>query len=147
VHQHYIQDILSILKMKQDPYEFIIKVHPREEKKIYEEMVSFKHEVIKEHEDIYTLIAQAHSCFSVFSTISLEAKHIMPNSYFLHYLNREVTGSVVDYEKLGLDTVASREMLEKVIEGKHTPIPTKDFVKYANCTYPKTIETFKKVVL
>jgi hypothetical protein len=145
-HKQYIEDILMMLQHRGQSYELIIKVHPREESDMYymiAKQTSFVR-VVKQYKDIYELISKSTFCFSVFSTISLEAKHIINHSYFINYNYRNF--SLVDYEQIGLDLVKSKEMLNEIFSGYYTPIDKKTFLRKNNCSYPYTLEKLRKVL-
>jgi len=147
VHLEYIKDIFMTLGTTANKtYEVIVKVHPRERyekyKKAFKEFDCIK--IIKQCDDVYGLVTQADFCFSVFSTISLEAKHILNHSYFINYSPN--TFSIIDYDYIGLDLVESKEMLEDIFTNLVSPVEKKVFICNNNCTYPNTVTKFQEVL-
>jgi len=145
-HRGYIEDILRVLDRREQPYEFIIKVHPREDSTVYQAIVQQYPfvRVVKQCDDVYALISSATYCFSVFSTISLEAKHIMKHSYFINYDYHDFT--LVDYDKIGLDLVKSREKIEDIFSGTVIPVDKTIFIQQNNCSYPHTLMKLEEIL-
>jgi len=144
-HKEYISDIKKIMDEQERVYEFIVKIHPREDKKMYHKLLKeFDNiEIIATCSDIYKLIAESDFCFSIFSTISLEAKHILNNSYFINYNYNSF--DIVNYNDLKLDVIKDRDTLRKVLNNNFKTISQKEFIKNANCKFPNTLESLKKV--
>jgi hypothetical protein len=145
-HKQYICDIANILKNIDHEYQLVIKIHPREESSQYRKIVGDIYPVtfISTCDDIYQLISESEFCFSVFSTISLEAKHIVANSYFINYDSPNF--EIIDYDKLDIDLIQNREMLQKILEKQYTPLSIEEFIKKNNCSFPHTIEIMEKIL-
>jgi len=145
-HIKHIQDIQDIIKSQNLEYELIVKIHPRENIQKYKTILTVNKNIklLDRDKDSYTLISEANFCFSIFSTISLEAKHIMNNSYFLNYKVDEF--DIVDYSKLNLDVIVDKKMLENVLIGNYKPIEQNKFIEINNCLFPKTITKIKELI-
>ena len=145
-HIKYIQDIQDIIKSKNLEYELIVKIHPRENIQKYKTILTVNKNIklLDRDEDSYSLISEANFCFSIFSTISLEAKHIMNNSYFLNYKVYEF--DIVDYSKLNLDVIVDKKILENVLIGNYKPIEQNKFIEINNCLFPNTITKIKELI-
>jgi len=141
-HLQYINDILEISKQLFNSFELIIKIHPRETNR-YEFIKNKNIKVIKSCDNIYELIANSDYCFSVFSTISLEAKHIIKHSYFINY-NKNF--SLIDYKKIGLDVINSKNLLLKVLKNEFNPISQENFINQFNCNFPYSIQKLKNFI-
>jgi len=141
----YIDEILSVMNQQQYLY---IKVHPRDDIQKYQKYTTNEKCKILTHKDIdnYVLICRSNMCFSIFSTLSFEAKHIQEKSYLINYFSEENL-TVVDYEKLAdfIDIVKNRQTLSKVIAGKYPTITKSKFIKQFNTKFPRTVEHFKSV--
>ena len=146
IHFEYIEDIVNILETQKVDYELIVKTHPRENIEKYKVIEEIGENIIliDSCEDIYSLISQANFCFSIFSTISLEAKHIITNSYFINY--RVVEFDIVDYRKLNLDVVTNKKMLTDVLSLNYTATDKEEFIKNNNCTFPNTLNKMKELI-
>ena len=140
-HAQYINDIRTLMSLQNKKFHIIIKVHPREDRTTYQEYFQ-EDEVIGKCQDIYSYIHKATFCFSIFSTISLEAKHIIKNSYFINYHHTDFT--LVSYDKLGLDLVTNRGQLAQVIEGAFKTIDQNQFIKKINSNYPHSCHSLKE---
>jgi hypothetical protein len=145
-HKCYIEDILMVLDRREKPYMLIIKVHPRENSTVYQAIVQQYPfvRVVKQCDDVYELISSATYCFSIFSTVSLEAKHIMDHSYFINYDYHDF--SLVDYDKIGLDLVKNREMIEDIFNGTAIPVDKTRFIRHNNCSYPHTLMKLEEIL-
>jgi hypothetical protein len=145
-HLKYIHDIINIVKIKTLEYQIFVKIHPKECLDTYKPITEIDKniELISVCDDVYSLISEADFCFSIFSTVTLESKHIMNNSYFINY--DEPKFHLIDYAKLNVDVVKNKEMLEDILLLKHLSIKTKDFIQHNNCTYPDTIENMKELI-
>ncbi len=141
-HLSYINDIAQIIDKLGLTYELIIKVHPRENTQSYKEL-SRRHRVVDGHDDIYALIAEADYCFSIFSTVSLEAKHILNNSFFINY--RKEDFEHINYNDLGLDLIGNKNDLYRLFKGEFLPVSQEIFISKGNCSYPYTAEKLRKV--
>lgn len=144
VHKQYVRDIIDTMNKHKIEGKVIVKVHPREEKSKYQEFLNFfdNIEILDKTYDNYMLISQANFCFSIFSTVSIEAKHIINNSYFINYENT----NIVDYKDLGLDVIKNKEMLNDVFYNKYTPISQNDFIKNNNCQFPNSIKVLHNII-
>ena len=146
LHLSYMEDILSVLNGRKKPYELIIKVHPRENGTLYYAFAK-KHTFVRtleEDDDIYELISNASYCFSIFSTISIEAKHILTHSYFINYQHQDF--SLVDYDKIGLDLIRDKGMIQRIFDGDFTPVDQTKFIKKNNVCYPHTLAKLGEVL-
>jgi hypothetical protein len=146
VHSEYILDIVNILKIQKLNYELIVKTHPRENIQSYQSILEIDKniELIDSCEDVYFLISEANFCFSIFSTISLEAKHIIKNSYFINYQVDEF--DILDYDKLDLDVVTDKNSLEDVLLSKHIATDKERFIEKNNCMFPNTVNKMKEFI-
>ena len=142
----YIHDIDKILAKLYSKYVLRIKVHPREniDKYKIELEQNKKISIIDNTVNNYELISQANFCFSVFSTISLEAKHIMENSYFINYNYQNF--DIVDYNSIGLDLIDGIDTLETVLNKKNIPISKDNFIEKNNCSYPYSSKNLFELV-
>jgi hypothetical protein len=132
----YINEILSILDGDDVLY---IKVHPRDDPARFSAYADDPRcEVIRHgHVDNYELISGVQYCFSVNSVLSVEAKHILENSFFINYdISR--AGEVFDYDLAGdyLDIVTSREQLASVLGGEFRAKDKSLCYKGFNVSYP-----------
>ncbi len=142
-HKKYIVDIENSLKELGIKHEMVIKIHPREDSVRYKKLLK-DFCVIGECHDVYALIEGVDYCFSIFSTISLEAKHIMKNSFFINYDSNNF--DIVDYDALKLDLIRDKKMLKGVFKGEFEVISKDKFIQYANCQYPNSIENLKRLM-
>ncbi len=142
-HARYIKDISEIMSTLGLPFQLKIKVHPKENQELYKKHF-INHAIVEEYINLYELIASSNFCFSIFSTVSLEAKHLIQNSYFINY--NYSSFNLLDYNALKLDLIKNKEMLFDVLTHKYTPISQELFIKQNNLMYPqstkKIIENF-----
>lgn len=145
-HIQYVNDIAEALEQLGDRYIIHIKVHPREDIYEYEKLYSSKKhvKVLFGTEDIYELISKSNFCFSIFSTISIEAKHLIENSFFINYDYQEF--QILDYDKLKLDVVKTKEDLRDIFSGRYQVISSSEFIKDNNCSYPYTLKKFQEII-
>lgn len=145
VHKQYIRDIIETMHKNQIKGKVIIKVHPREKSSKYQELLNFfdNIEIVDKTYDNYILISKANICFSIFSTVSIEAKHITNNSYFINY----ETTNLVDYNELGLDVITDKDMLNDIFSNKYIPIAQDDFIKNNNCQFPNSIKILHNIMI
>ncbi len=143
-HRQYISDILNTLDELEISYVIRVKIHPKESKEVYKELLNEfnKIVIIDACDDIFSLIAESDYCFSIFSTISLEAKHIINNSFFINYNAGEFR--IVNYEELHIDLIESKEKLLDLFKGPFLPSSQEKFIKNMNCKYPNSMETLKE---
>lgn len=136
---YYINEILEVLPSL---YTLIIKIHPLDSIE--------KYSIFKQHPNIeivwgpidnYALIAEAILCLSICSTLTLEAKHICENSFFINYEPDSLKG-FINYDDFNLliNTLISREMLSKAIYEELEKTKTEDFLKGFNVSYPHTVK-------
>jgi len=146
IHFEYIKDIVNILKIQKLDYELIVKTHSRETIQKYKAIseIDMNIELIDSCEDIYALISKADFCFSIFSTISLEAKHIINNAYFINYEAGD--SDILDYAKLNLDVVTNKNSLESVLLSNHISMDREKFIEQNNCTFPNTINHMRELI-
>ncbi len=146
IHRRYILDINAVLAALNEPYQIVVKVHPREKKEPYINLyeISEHIQVLAQCDDVYALIGQSDYCFSVFSTVSLEAKHIVEHSYFINYAQQKF--DLVDYDSIGLDVVSDYQMLTAVFDGRYSPVDKSSFIQSNNCAYPETIRKLKGIL-
>jgi hypothetical protein len=141
-HIKHIKDISAVMDELNIEYSLIIKTHPRENSKPYKKLFS-ECEVVDICSDLYALISQADYCFSIFSTVSLEAKHIVKNSFFINYNTENFDR--IDYNGLQLDVIKNKEELYNVFTGEFVPISQDEFIQAANCSYPHSTERLRKL--
>ena len=141
-HLSYIDDIAQTINKLGLSYELIVKIHPRENTQSYKEL-SVRYRVVDRHDDIYALIAEADYCFSIFSTVSLEAKHILNNSFFINY--RKEDFGYINYNDLGLDLIGNNDDLLRLFKRDLLPVSQDIFISRGNCSYPYTAEKLRKV--
>lgn len=143
-HKQYISDIVDIMDSLELEYILTIKTHPREKITDYKEFrnISNNIEIIDISNNIYTLISKANFCFSVFSTISIEAKHIVDNSYFINYNSEHF--EIVNYDKIKLDLIKNKNILNDVLRKQYTPIIREIFLENNNGTFPNTNITLER---
>jgi len=146
IHFEYIKDIINILKIQKLDYGLIVKTHPRENIQSYKGILGIddKIKLIDSCEDIYSLMSEVDFCFSIFSTISLEAKHIVNDSYFINYRAGEF--DIIDYNKLNLDVITDKKMLQDVLLMTYKTIDKEKFIKKNNCAFPNTVNKMKELI-
>jgi len=145
-HMQYIEDIVKILESIGESYILSVKVHPREEISKYEKVLNISPyiELIDKCDDIYELISSAKYCFSIFSTISIEAKHIIKDSYFINYYTKD--SPLVDYIEIGLDIVENKEQLKNILSGTFSAVDQNIFIENNNCRYPNTLNRLQEIL-
>lgn len=126
-----------------------IKVHPYDDISRYDKYLKHPKVNVLHSQDIDNaiLIASSTICMSILSTMSLEAKYICPNSYFINF-DIEQSPYSYDYKCFNefFDTIDSPKMLTQVLRGEYTPIEIETFRKNVNMTYPNTFDVFKKFI-
>ncbi len=137
----YIQEIID--SMPED-HHLWIKVHPFENPRRYEYLKSNRVKIIPHGtEDVFHLIKRASFCFSVYSALSYEAKHICSTSFLINYYPEKLIQE--DYKELSnfIDHIANRRTLEAVLMGKIQPISKQEFINRFNPFYPKSSHALK----
>lgn len=130
-HKRYIDDLACYATH----YKLIIKVHPREEISLYAPFATSNIEVIGQEIDSYTLLAQGSMFFSIFSTVSLEAKHLCEYSFFIHY-TASAHPSPIEYDTIGIDVIRDSSMLLSLFSDQFHPTSKENFITHNNYTYP-----------
>jgi len=139
----YIDEILRILP---ENGTINVKIHPYDRYERYEKYINIPQVNLLKSTDIDNalLISQSTICLSIFSTMSLEAKYICNNSYFINY-DMNSSPFSFDYSIFNsfFDTIDTPHKLKEVINGKYIPATIELFHKNVNMTYPNTFEIFK----
>lgn len=136
----YIRDIARFAKDRG----LIVKVHPRDDTRRYEDLRSERIVLGAAGSDSYRLLESGAMFFSVFSTISLEAKHLSPYAFFINY-DKDGHRYPVDYERLGLDLIDSEAALEALFQGRLEVSSSESFIARFNPAYPHTVEMMLEV--
>jgi len=139
-HKRYIQDIAHYAA----DFKIIVKVHPHESINTYLSLASDTIKVLDSKYDSYLLLQTGNIFFSVFSTISLEAKHITPDSFFINY-RKSAHSYPIDYDLLGLDIIESKEQLEALFQKRIQPVSINTFTDHINRTYPNTLRRMREL--
>lgn len=142
---YYINEILEVLPAS---YSLIIKVHPLDNMERYLTFRQYQNvEIIFGQIDNYALIAESSLCLSICSTLTLEAKHICENSFFINYDPDSLKGFINydDFHSL-IDTLTSREMLYKAINEDFKISKKEDFIKAFNFSYPHTVKRLLSLI-
>ncbi len=134
-HQRYIDD----LSRYATNYKIIIKVHPREDISHYIPFASQHICVIGKETDSYELLRQGDMFFSIFSTISLEAKHLCEYSFFINYTLSEYS-SPINYDQIGLDVITDSSTLSALFNRQLHPMSKETFIAHNNFNYPNSVE-------
>lgn len=130
----YIAKILDYLPAG---YRLYIKPHPSEEFSRYEEFAKRGARLIAHGEiDNYELIAQSTICFSVYSAMLYEAKHLCPQSYVINFFPELAPHVEYDFLSQYVDHVKTEEMLIEVLNGRFTPLDVEGFIRKFNSTFP-----------
>ncbi len=143
----YIKDIVEFVSENED-FELIIKIHPRSEVD-YSHFSQNRVTILRKNiETTYDLIARAAYTFSIFSVVTLEAKHICRQSYFINYDN-ENSSHPIDYKffRSSVDIVESKDMLLEVLKGAYLPIEICDFVEKVNPSFPNTMNRLNELLV
>lgn len=145
-HLIYLNDIVDTANNCFNEYKLIVKIHPRENIKDYQNLkINCKNiEIIELSSDIFALISTSDFCFSIFSTISLEAKHIIDNSFFINYDAKNF--NIIDYDEVYMDLIKSKEELCEIFSNNQSAISKDEFIKNNNCMYPNTITNLKRIL-
>lgn len=153
-HTYYLEQQMEHLRHladfvdKNPGYTLYIKKHPLD-KKDYAILSTNKKIKIIEPEQIssYELIAISAYTFSIFSILTLEAKHICNNSFFINYKADSDT-ALIDYNVFSryVDVVTDREMLTKVLLGGIAARDQASFINCFNPTYPNTCKKLAEIV-
>lgn len=140
----YIEEILSAL-----PQGFIlyVKIHPLDNLKKYMKYEADNVKIIK-HGSIDNLKIYSLSSFvlSISSTISFEAKHICPSSYFINYTPDAVCDFNYNAVKDYIDLIVNRQELKEIIFGKKGPKDQARFIRYFNPNHPNTTQRLKEFI-
>ncbi len=140
----YIEDIISLLKENDC---LNIKIHPLDNSNRFDRYLkNSKIRLYKNQVDNYELISKSQICFSVFSTLSLEAKHISEKTYFINYYVQDFH-DFIDYEVFDnyIETIKSYNRLKEVLNGSNTFSST-GFIENFNISYPNTGKKLKKLI-
>lgn len=142
---YYINEILEVLPSS---CILIIKVHPLDNMERYS--IFRQHlnvEILFGQIDNYALIAESSLCLSICSTLTLEAKHICENSFFINY-DPDLLEGFINYNDFHglIDTLTSREMLYKAIHEDFKISKKNDFIKAFNFSYPHTVKRLLSLI-
>lgn len=141
----YIDEILSL--MNNDDM-LKIKLHPRDKSNKYNHYSDNPRvTIIKKCDDNYALIAESDICISICSTMTMEAKHICRDSYFINY-EFETFDVFVDYKNFDgtIETIKNRSALKNLLENNKKTFGIKSFIKKFNFSYPQSANTLIKVI-
>lgn len=142
---YYINEILEVLPPS---YTLSIKIHPFdsvERYSIFQQNPNI--EIVFGTIDNYALIAEATICLSICSTLTLEAKHVCENSFFINYEPDSLKG-FINYEGFHgvIETLTSREMLSKAICGEFERTKIDNFLKGFNLSYPHAVKRLLSLI-
>lgn len=142
----YIKSLIDILEKLSDSL-LIIKVHPRD-KTDYSYITSSKVEIFKDQNLNYELISQAFATFSIFSGLTLEAKHICSNSFFINF-DIENNNFPIEYNafKGYIDVIENQEMLLAVINGLYKTSESDLFINKFNPAFPHSCDKLKEILI
>ena len=124
-----------------------IKIHPHDKSNKFDLYIDNpKIALLKSAEDNYSLIAKSDVCFSIGSTMTMEAKHICKNSYFINY-EAEVFEGYVDYNAFNnaIETIRNRETLKKSLHEDST-FEISNFIERFNLSYPNSATKLKTLI-
>ncbi len=138
----YIDEILSVIP---SGFKLVIKIHPFEKIDKYEKYkMNPSCKIIMFGEiDNYVLISQSTFCFSIFSVLSFEAKHIMDHSFFINY-EPDHPNHTLDYNEFNqfFDLIKNKEELARVLNGIMKPTTKELFILHFNPYFPFTKNKF-----
>ncbi len=143
---YYIEEIVSAMD-KQNTVLYI-KLHPRDKRDYSKYAASGYCRIVRHQEvDNYELISDSSVCFSVWSVMTFEAKHLLDRSYFINY-HWDDPANLIDYRAVTgfIDVVNDKAMLGKALKDQHRPVSIEAFHKKFNFTYPKTKEKLLQLV-
>lgn len=141
----YIEEIL-ILMNENDHLN--IKIHPHDKSKKFNHYAKHPNITLRNQiEDNYILIAQSDICFSICSTMSLEAKHLCEKSYFINYNISQFDG-YIDYNSFNdtIETVTSSEILKVIMLSNKNTFPIATFIEKFNFSYPYSSEKLQILI-
>lgn len=145
----YINEILSLMNENDI---LNIKIHPNDKTKKFNYYKNYSNvSLIEDIKDNNSLIARSAICFSICSTMSLEAKHICENSYFINYEIEKFNGYVdyITFEN-SIETIYTRKDLKKVLLHNKKTLPISNFIANFNFNFPhstKAIQNFISKVI
>lgn len=142
----YINKILEMLPIDST---LNVKVHPNEDYQKYcflladDRVKLYKFGMI-ENKD---LIIKSSVCISILSSVSLEAKFICNNSYFINY-SFDGSNFAEDYLEIQkyFDIISSDEILSQVLYNKYNAVSLNIFKQNVNMTHPDTLRIFKAFI-
>lgn len=140
---YYIDEIISVLP---DNYQLYIKIHPRENRALYKKYQdNQKCVVLPVDTDNFELICKSSFCISVFSSLSLEAKHIMLNSFFINYtpLSKSNVISYTDFMDY-FNVITSTLELSEFLNNEKQAYTQSVFSDNFNMKYPNVCKSFKQ---
>lgn len=141
-HQ-YLEDIIECMKGRND-LQLVIRVHPADDTD-YSSYLNDKVKISKSQDDNpYKLIRNSMCTFSIFSTITLESKHLCKNSFFINY-DPKHHKLPVNYGAFDgyLDLIDNKENLAKVFDGTFITSSIDNFIEGFNPTFPNTCQALK----
>jgi len=130
----YIEEILSLMD---ETDHLNIKTHPHDKSNKFDLYIGNPLiALLKSTEDNYSLIAKSDVCFSIGSTMTMEAKHICKNSYFINY-DAEAFEGYINYNTFNnaIETISNRETLKKSLHEDST-FEISNFIERFNLSYP-----------
>ncbi len=134
----YIDEILSVMP---EGYQLGIKIHPRDKYERFAKYRDRKECRLIKHGELpnYELISKASICFSTMSVLSIEAKHICSDSYFINY-NQKIPENFLDYDQVKdyFDVIGDKDTLKAVFAGKYRPIEKGKSISYFNAAFPRS---------
>lgn len=120
-------------------FQLWIKPHPSEQFERYTKYREIGARVWAHGEiDNYELIAQSTVCFSVYSAMLYEAKHICERSFVINFFPE--LAPQVEYEFLSqyVDRIGNESQLQDALNDRIKPIPTPLFISRFNRTFPNS---------
>lgn len=139
----YIEKLLEHLPPGHQLY---IKPHPSEKLENYLHFSEKGARIIRHGEiENYELIGMSTICFSVYSAMLYEAKHICETSYVINFFPELAPHVEYDFLKRYVDHVSTEQMLIDVLNGKYAPIPIPDFIGKFNPTFPNSSQALRQL--
>jgi hypothetical protein len=134
----YINELINALPLDAVLY---IKVHPLDDFNRYRTFQSEKVKLIRHGEiDNWKLVSISSFVFSIMSTVSYQAKHICPGSFFINF--EPVDSPLCGYEFIEnyIDIIRTKDELKAFLSGQRQPKAQGAFLSFFNPGYPKNSE-------